>query len=130
MEQDKSPNLKRRGYHRLKENIFIFCRQSSGSWGEFKAITSDIGGGGLMFETERDISAGEALELEIYQPDDCQENTIVSIPVLAKIAWKKQIEKENFQQGENRYRIGIEFLEIEEGDRKMIAQYVKEKTSE
>lgn len=39
-------------------------------------------------------------------------------------------EKENFYQDENRYRTGIEFSEIEGGNRKMIVNYIEKKTSE
>ena len=125
MERDKSSSSERRKYPRLKDNIFILGNLRSGSE-EFKAFTRDINVGGLMFETERDISEESELELEIYQPANRQKNIIFSIPVLAKMVWKREIEKENFEQGENRYRIGIEFLELKEEDRGRIAKYVEE----
>jgi len=118
--------LEKRKFPRLKENMFILCSLPLSSSDEFKAITCDIGGGGLMFETERNISRESKLELELYQPIICSKNIIFSIPVLAKVVWKKEIEKDNFEQGENRYRIGIEFLEIKEEDRKRITKYVEE----
>ena len=122
--------LEKRKFPRLKDNIFVFCRSGPTSSDEFKAITCDVSGGGLMFETERDITPGSKLELEIYQPIKCFKNMICSMPVLAKVVWTREIEKENFEEGENRYKIGIEFSEIEEEDRKIIATYVERSISD
>ncbi len=124
------PNLERRRISRLKDNIFIFGNLRSNPIEEFKALTKDISAGGLMLETERDISEESELELQIYQPMDSDKRVIFSILVLAKVKWIRQIEKDNFQQGENRYRVGIEFSEIKEEDTKVIATYIQRRTSE
>lgn len=121
--------LEKRKFSRLKDNIFIFCRSGSTSSGEFKAITCDISGGGLMFETERDITPGSKLELEIYQPIKCSKSMICSVSVLAKVIWMKRIEKVSFEKGENKYKLGVEFTGIEKEDREKIANYIEEKVS-
>lgn len=126
MEGNKSLGSERRKYSRLKDNVFIFGDLNSNPTEEFKVFTSDISAGGLMFDTEKDIPQDVKLDLEIYQPRDRRKSMIFSIPVSAKIVWKREIEKENFEQGENRYRIGIEFLELKEEDRERIAKYVVE----
>lgn len=125
METDGFTNLERRIFPRFKDNIFIFGNLSSDPIERFKAFTKDVSGGGLMFETEREIPKARGLKLEIYQPLDRDKRMIFSIPVMAKVIWIKNIEKENFERGENKYRIGIEFSEIKEEDRKMIAKYAE-----
>ena len=129
MGSDRYPNLEGRIFPRLKDNIFILGCLKSSPTEEFKAITNNISAGGIMFETERNISKDSELELEIYQPMDSDKRIIFSILVLAKVKWIRQIEKDNFQQGENKYRVGIEFSKIEEEDRQKIINYVEENKS-
>lgn len=117
----------RRKFPRFKDSIFILGKLRSSPTEEFKAFTQDISAGGLMFENERNISEEEQLELEIYQPMNCGKKKILSIPVLSKVIWIRQIEKDNFEKGENKYKIGIEFSEIKEEDRERIAKYVEER---
>lgn len=128
MELDKYPGLEKRKFPRLKDSIFILGKLRSSPTEEFKAFTEDISAGGLMFGNERDISEEEQLELEIYQPMNCDKRKILSIPVLAKVIWIRQIEKDNFEAGENKYKIGIEFSETKEEDRQRIAKYIEERT--
>lgn len=130
MEKDKFPDLERRKFSRFRDNIFIFGNLRSSPTEKFKAFTEDISAGGLMFETERDVPKMSELELEIYQPLDCEKRVIFSISLLAKVKWTRIIEKDNFQQGENKHRVGIEFSELKEEDRKIIAKYVERKISE
>lgn len=130
MEKDKFPDLERRNYSRFRDNIFIFGNLRLSPTEKFKAFTEDISAGGLMFETERDVSKMSEVELEIYQPMDSDKKVIFSIPVLARGVWIRKIEKENFEDGENKYRVGIEFLEIKEEDRKIITTYVQRRRSE
>ncbi len=126
MEEGKFLGPERRKYDRFKDKVFIFGNFRLNPTEEFKAFTEDISAGGVMFETEKDIPQDMRLGLEIYQPKDRQKNMVFAIPVLTKIVWKRKIEKEIFEPGENRYRIGIEFLEIKEEDRERIAKYVEE----
>ncbi len=119
-------NLERRRFSRLKNNIFIFGNLRLNPIEAFKALTKDINAGGLMFETESDISEESELELQIYQPMDSDKSVIFSIFVLGKVKWTTKIENDNFEEGENKYRIGIEFSEIKEEDRQRITTYVEE----
>lgn len=77
-----------------------------------------------MFETERDIPAGSELELEIYQPSNSGKKIIFSVYAVAKIVWAKEIEKDSFKDGENKYQIGVEFSEIKEEDKQRIVNFV------
>ena len=125
METNAFTNLEKRRFPRLKDNIFIFGNLRSGPIEECKAFAKDISAGGLMFETEREIPKASELKLEIYQPLHRDKRMIFSLPVTAKVIWTKKIEKDSFTDGENRCRIGIEFSELKEEDRKMIAKYVE-----
>lgn len=126
MKTGKALDIKKRRFPRIKDNIFILYHLSSCPDRRFKAITGDISAGGLMFETERNIPKGSKVCMEIDQPIDCDKTMIFCIPVLAKVIWVRKIDKDNFETGENRYKAGIEFLEIKEEDRKRIAKYAEE----
>ncbi|MFH1519638.1 MAG: PilZ domain-containing protein [Candidatus Omnitrophota bacterium] len=128
MEKERFPDLERRKLPRFKDNMFIVCFLRASPHIKLKAITCDISAGGLMFETERKISKEKELELEIYQPINCGKSTIRCVPVLAKVIWVEKIEKENFEQGENKYRVGVEFPGIKEEDRELITRYVDNRT--
>lgn len=125
MERDEYPGAEKRRFSRLKDNIFALCHLSSDSGvEEFKVITEDISAGGLMFETEISIPQESRLNLEIYQPVNRDKTMIFCIPVFTKVAWVREIDKDNFESGENRYRAGIEFLEIKEEDKNRILEYI------
>jgi c-di-GMP-binding flagellar brake protein YcgR len=134
MKIGSSPNSERRKFPRLKDNIFFFGNLSPNSInlmpdliGGFKAITKNICAGGLMFEMDKNIiKKGDKLELDIYQPINRDKTMIFSIPVLAKVIWTKKREKEHFENGENKYKIGTEFLEIDAEHRQKIARYIEE----
>ena len=79
-----------------------------------------------MLETETDILQGAELELELYQPLKRSKTVILSVPLVAKVVWTRKLEKKNFEQGENKYRIGIEFLKIKQQDRQKIVKYIEE----
>lgn len=129
MEGNKSWSSERRKYPRLKDNVFIFGDLTSNPTEEFKAFTEDISAGGLMFETERDIPQDTRLDLEIYQPRDGRKSMIFSIPALARVVWIREIEKNNFEDGENKYRVGIEFSQIKEENKQKIIKYVEKNKS-
>ncbi len=125
METNSFANLEKRRFPRFKDDIFIFGNLRSGPTEELKTFAKDISGGGLMFETEREIPRQSELKLEIYQPLHRGKRMIFSLPVMAKVIWTRKIEKDNFEVGENKYRTGIEFSELKEEDRKMIVKYVE-----
>lgn len=133
MEIGRFPNLESRNFPRIEDNIFIFVNLSNTSnklrlttTEGFKAFTKNISAGGLMFETESTIvEKGNKLEMEIYQPLNPDKSMIYSISALAKVIWTRKIEKEHFENGENKYTVGTAFLEIGEQDRQRIVKYVE-----
>ena len=124
MEKSGFPNLERRKYPRHKDNILILCSLKTSPNVKFKVFTCNISADGLSFETERNILKGNKLELELYQPVNYYKNMIFCMPVLAEVVWVKKIEKDNFEEGENKYKVGVKFLEIKEEDKGKIAEYV------
>lgn len=126
MGANKATPLEKRRFPRLEDNIFVFSDSGFSPPGEFKALTRNISAGGLMLETEKEIPIEKELKFEIYQPTKNSKDVIFSLPVLAKVSWIKKIEKDKFEEGENRYRVGIEFSEIKEEDRQKITKYVEQ----
>ena len=88
-------------------------------------ISQNIGAGGLMFETDVKFRKKDKVKLEIYQPLDSDKKIICSIPVLARIVWTKGIEKDYFDEGENRYKVGIELIKIGDENRRKIIKYIR-----
>lgn len=80
-----------------------------------------------MFETEENIPKESKLELEIYQPIDRYKRIIFSVPVLARIIWTRKIKKDNFQEGGNKYKVGVGFSKIKGEDRQRIIKYLENK---
>ena len=130
MEKEGFPDLERRKFSRLKGNFFILYFLKENPHIKLKAVIRNVGVGGLMFETEEYITKDSELALQIYQPISHDNNMIFSISVSAKVVWIRKIEKDNFEEGENKYKLGVEFLEIKEEDREIIARYVREGVSE
>lgn len=130
MVKEKISNLERRKYPRFKDKIFVSGKLNSTPGEVLKAFTENFSAGGLMLETEKAALCHSELELELYQPRDETKRVIFSIPVTGRVVFSKKIATENFGQGENQFRIGIEFLKIEEEDRKIIVDYAQGRKSE
>ena len=130
MGKDRYLDLERRRFPRLEDNIFIFSKLRLSPIKLFKTITKNISLDGLMFETERNISKGSKVNMEIYQPINRGKTIIFCIPILTKIIWIRRIDKDNFEHGENKYKVGAKFLEIKEVDRKQIGKYVEKNISQ
>lgn len=90
-----------------------------------KGFTDNISAGGLMFETDRSMSRTKDFILEIYQPQRESQNDIISIATLAKVKWVKRIDTADRLEGANKFKIGMEFIKLNNRTRKIIANYVK-----
>lgn len=117
----------RRRFPRLNEYIFILCQfMEKEKMNIIKGFTANISAGGLMFETDRFISADCVFILEIYQPLGRSRREISAISTSAKVKWIMQIDNAEKYEGSNRYRIGVKFIDINDGDRKAITEYVQD----
>jgi len=138
LEATNPHNLERRSFPRIEDNIFIFINfsfpsnnLSITSTRRIKTFTKNIGVGGLMFETEESIDEeGEGLEIEICQPLNPDKTLIYCIPTFSKVIWTEKIAKEHFENGENKFKVGMAFLKIREQDRQKIVKYINKIVAE
>lgn len=127
---EEAKNLEKRRDQRIGKNVFTFYKLKSDNPGQSRAITCNISCNGLMFETERDMLKDEIIDLEIYQPFNRCKSIYLSIPVKSKVVWIEKIHKNNFYEGENIFKVGMQFIEINEEDREKIVKYVEENNSD
>jgi len=121
-----SDRRERRKSHRVKDNIFVFCKLK-GDYKVIEGIAKDIGEMGLGFESDRFVPPSTLMEMEIYQPLNHLKSKIVSIYLLAKVVWVKEIRKGSKYKGSNRYMGGVKFIKISKQDRGIIVNYMKER---
>ncbi len=118
----------RRRFPRLNEGVFFLYQfMEKKDMDIMKGFTNNISTGGLMFETDRPISAEDLFILEIYQPLRQFKEEIISISTAVKVRWVTQIDRSDKYEGSNKYRIGVEFVEIDKEERKTIAKYMQNK---
>lgn len=130
---ERHPALERRKFPRIKDDVLVLgsLKRNHAPAGikqgkEFKAIVSNISAGGLELETEINIPLTSRLNLEILQPIKRDKSMIFSICATAVSVWIREIKSGYHGEGANRYRVGIRFIEIKEGDRQMIARCVED----
>ena len=84
------------------------------------SATEDVGGGGFCFETEVYIPPDSILEVQINKIVDKKLKAVLPIHSNAKVIWIKQVET-------GKYRLGLQFVDIEEKHRNEIIRDVKKK---
>ncbi len=84
------------------------------------SATKDISGGGFCFETEVYIPPDSILEVQINKIVDKRLKAVLPIHSDARVIWIKQIET-------GKYRLGLQFVGIEEKHRNEIIKGVKGK---
>ncbi len=110
----------RRERARADEEIPVLYEES----GEIKgSVTKNISAAGLSFETEVFVQPSSILEVQINKPIDTGLNAVLPIHAKAKTVWIRQSET-------GKYRLGLEFIDINEQDRDEIAKNVKKKLRE
>ena len=80
------------------------------------SVTSDVSTGGLRFRVNEFISTARRLMLEIDIP-----TLTKPIQAVCRVAW---IQKAN-GEGDIQYRVGSQFTEITQTERKLIEKYLK-----
>jgi c-di-GMP-binding flagellar brake protein YcgR len=96
--KEKRKTFRLNAYHLAKYRL-----SSQGEWQSALASIGDISAGGARLRTEEKIARGSVLEMFINFPQ-------LSSPVFckAKVVWVKKIGKDN------RFDMGLEFLEIDD----------------
>lgn len=123
---DILPVRERRRFPRIDKCIFIFCQLTQKeNINTIKGFTDNISAGGLMFEADRSIPCTKHFILEIYQPQGESQDEIISLAALAKVKWVKPIDTVVRLEGSNKFQIGIEFINVDDKIRQIIANYVQ-----
>lgn len=118
----------RRRFERLNDRIFILCQfVKKKDVDIIKGFSNDVSAGGLCFETDRFISPQAIFSLEIYQPLRRSKEELINVSALAKVKWVRQTDIAGKYEGSNKYKIGVEFVKIDNRERKAIAEYVQDK---
>ena len=126
--QESYLHRERRKFPRLKDNVFIFYRLE-GSRKIIENVTKDLSAGGLMFETDKLVSTSATLELEVYMPLNFDKTIISSIFIGARIVWTDEIKEGSSLKGSNKYKAGVELVQVRKEDKIRIIDYVNRKIS-
>lgn len=115
----------KRKYTRLNEKVSLLYRAGESADLDHlskvtNSATKDISGGGFCFETEVYIPPNSILEVQINKIVDKELKAVLPIHSDARVSWIKQIET-------GKYRLGLQFISIEEKHRNEIIRGVKEK---
>jgi c-di-GMP-binding flagellar brake protein YcgR len=108
----------RRKEPRKKEENKIIIRlnqgsKTSGGKNEVHALTQDISSGGVRVLTDRHLSAGDHLELELLLSKTKQ-----ILRLSGEVKWVHSV-----FEGEL-YEVGIEFLNVEPGQRMLLLKHI------
>ncbi len=104
----------RRKYNRAKINVSIRYRKLNEY--AMPAMTDNVGGGGLMFYSAKDILKSTYLVLEVPLPIYPE-----PIKVQGKVVWTRR------NVAKNNYSIGVQFTKIIEGDKDKLIKYIEER---
>ncbi len=109
----------RRKHPRLKEKIPVAYKHTKTSEEVKSSTTESMSEGGVSFETDIHVSPGNVLEIQLDKSIDGEKT--FPIDVKAKVIWMKQVRK-------GKYRLGLQFVDIDEKYRKEIIRSVEEKS--
>jgi hypothetical protein len=83
-----------------------------------------------MFETDTYLKPTSKLEVEAYVPAGRRGNVLVAVPLVARVVWTNEIAGVNRKaEGNNRYRVGMEFLDIEKEHCSIVADFVNRRSA-
>jgi len=98
----------------LPSQYFSIAHRQAATKGEEASVTKDISAGGVAFVSSRDIGIASLIDLEINFP-------AVDHPVRATA---RVVRVEPLKKG-NGYRIGAQFVKIDENDKHSIDDFIK-----
>lgn len=111
--------IQRRSYFRLPINLEIIFNILPDAT-EYKGMTLDISGGGILLLTKTNLEAGQKLSLRIALPE---KETVYCEAKVVRILQKARTASED-------NKVAINFSEINEAKRDKIFRYIFEKQSE
>ncbi len=94
-----------------------------------ESLSENIGSGGVGLITDQELEPGQMLMLTLYLPPEesrktvedtliFEENMCIPISVLAKVAWCKKVQ-------DDEYRFGVQFVELDDYSRSLLKLYLK-----
>lgn len=116
MEPNNPAVKEKRRYPRLNINVnveYSVLETSESVAGN----TKNISAGGICLIVYEDIKPGTILKLQIYLPDNHN-----PIQATGKVVWRSKVEV--VADKRVRFDTGIEFLDIKDSDRNIIAQHI------
>ena len=118
----------RRKYPRAGEKMLLVYHEANGGSLDHlskdrKSVTEDIGGGGICFETDVFVPADSIVEVRIKKAADRKRKKFLPVSATGKVVWVKQLMA-------GRYRLGLQFLDIDETCREEITKDVEEKLTQ
>jgi uncharacterized protein (TIGR02266 family) len=117
MKEKETDVQERRKYVRLTADVEVrYDVLDTKSHEAMQAVTRNISAGGICLIINEQLPIGTVLQLDIYLP----QNQPV-IKAKGKIVWISAFRMANEKE---RYDAGIEFIEIDEEQRKIIDKYV------
>ncbi len=114
----------RRQYPRREEKLVLRYREARGMSLDHlseqrNSDTANVCGGGLCFESEVYVPVSSVMDVVLKKAVAGGQKTILPIPATGKVVWIRQVETGN-------YRLGLQFLNIEESHREEILKNVQE----
>ena len=108
----------KRKYARLNTLVDIVYNKRVVSEEENLMLAKNISMGGICIISYEELKPQEALDLEVYLPEDKK-----PIKVLGRVAWIKEFVIGDPLKGK-RYDVGVEFVRISDENREKINKYV------
>lgn len=114
----------RREHPRLDEKLVLhYCGARDVSLDHLSeqrnSDTTNVCGGGLCFETEVYVPVSSVMDVVLKKTVAGNQKAVLPIPATGRVVWIRQVDAGN-------YRLGLEFLEIEESHREEILKNVRE----
>lgn len=107
----------RRRFSRVRTDFGVQYKIKDSDSPPIKAVSVNIGEGGIMMKISKKLDAGTILELEITLP-----LPHVTISSLGQVIYVS----DNYWDDYPPYRCGVGFLELKKKDREVIRKFVKE----
>lgn len=113
---------------KMKLKYRILIRGEKARFEVSHGLADDLGAKGLAMSSLHPLESGQLLTLTLFLPPEAKRRELVDasvfreedcdhISVLARVAWSKP-------RGEGRYAVGVEFLDLEPSDRKVLKRFL------
>lgn len=117
----KKQKVQRRNFVRVPANLPLEYRKVNEQGEEifYEAFIRDLSGGGLQFQTKKRLIKGDVLQIKLGLPEDL-------IICKAAVTWVYT----DIRDKQERYFVGIKFMEINEKLRERVIRYVFQRQRE